>query len=143
MGELAHPIAVLSYAAWQRRFGGTDDVIGKSIIVNGTAYTVVGVAPREFRGGIPIITPELWLPLMQLPQVEPGNGGALRERGENSMFVLARLAPGATMERAKARMKTLEAFEFERTASRLTEMQGRDWLDGWRERQRETESEGV
>ena len=36
-----------------------------------------------------------------------------------------------------------EAFEFERTASRLTEMQGRDWLDGWRERQRETESEGV
>jgi len=108
VGELAHPIAVLSYAAWQRRFGGTDDVIGKPIIVNGTAYTVVGVAPREFRGGIPIITPELWLPLMQLPQVEPGNGGALRERGENSMFVLARLAPGATMERAKARMKTLE-----------------------------------
>ncbi len=108
VGELAHPIAVLSYAAWQRRFGGSNDVIGKSIIVNGIAYTVVGVAPREFRGGIPIITPELWLPLMQLPQLEPGNGGALRERDENGMFVLARLAPGATMERAKARMRTLE-----------------------------------
>ncbi|MFN8668974.1 MAG: ABC transporter permease [Gemmatimonadaceae bacterium] len=108
VGELAHPIAVISYAAWQRRFGGAEDVVGKSIIVNGTAYTVVGVAPREFRGALPLITPELWVPLMQLAHIEPGNGGAMHERDENSMFVLARLAPGATMERAKSRMRALE-----------------------------------
>ncbi|HEX4935107.1 MAG TPA: ABC transporter permease, partial [Gemmatimonadaceae bacterium] len=101
-------IAVLSHSAWQRRFGGGDDVVGKTIIVNGAAYTVVGVAPRDFRGGIPLVTPELWFPLMQLPHLEPGNEGAMTERGENSMNVLARLAPGVTMERARARMRALE-----------------------------------
>lgn len=109
VGELAHPVAVLSHAAWQRRFGGAPDVVGKSVIVNGNAYTVVGVAPQEFRGIIPMVTPELWVPLAQLAQVNPGMSAARERRGENSFNVIARLAPGVTMDRARVRMRTLAA----------------------------------
>ena len=108
VGELAHPIAVLSHAAWQGRFGGVEDIVGKSVIVNGNSYTVIGVTPADFRGPIPIVTPEMFVPLMQLQQIEPGSE-AMTERGENSMNILARLAPGVTMERAEARMRTLSA----------------------------------
>ena len=109
VGELAHPVAVISYPSWQRRFGGAPDVVGKSLIVNGNAYTVIGVAPRDFRGMIPLVTPELWVPLMQLRQVNPGNATAMEQRGENSFNIIARLATGVTMERARARMRTLSA----------------------------------
>ncbi len=109
VGELAHPVAVLSYASWQRRFGGAPDVVGKSVIVNGNAYTVIGVAPRDFRGVLPLVTPELWVPLAQLAQVNPAMPKAMEMRGENSFNVIARLAPGVTMDRARSRMRTLSA----------------------------------
>ncbi len=109
VGELAHPVAVISHAAWQRRFGGASDIVGKSIILNGSAYTIIGIAPPDFRGVMPLVTPELWVPLMQLAQIEPGMASAMNERGENSMNLIARLAPGVTMERARLRMKTLES----------------------------------
>ena len=108
VGELAHPVAVISHAAWQRRFGGVPDVVGKSIIVNGASYTVIGVTPREFRGTLPLVTPELWVPLMQLAQLEPLGAESMRERDENSSSLIARLAPGVTMERARARVRALE-----------------------------------
>ncbi len=108
VGELAHPVAVLSHAAWQGRFGGVEDIVGKSVIVNGNSYTIIGVTPADFRGPIPVVTPEMFVPLMQLQQIQPGSE-AMTERGENSMNILARLAPGVTMERAAARMRTLAA----------------------------------
>ncbi len=57
------PVAVLSHAYWRERFGGAPDVIGRSIAINGTAFTIVGVGPRDFTG-VWLETPvEVWVPL--------------------------------------------------------------------------------
>ncbi len=107
VGELAHPVAVLSYAAWQRRFGAAEDIVGRTVRVNGVAYTVVGVTPRDFHGPLPLVTPEMWVPLAQLKQVSPGNADAAERRNENFLNVVARLKPGVTMGQARAQMATL------------------------------------
>ena len=48
----AHPIAVVSYGCWQRRFGGDPNLVGKTIKLNGHDFTIIGVAPEEFRGTV-------------------------------------------------------------------------------------------
>ena len=55
------PVTILSYNAWQR-LGGGDDVIGRTLKLNGRDFTVIGVAPRGFGGSMVLVSPELWLP---------------------------------------------------------------------------------
>jgi predicted permease len=59
----AAPVAVASYAFWQTHMGGERGAIGKTIAVNGTPLTIVGVAPPEFLGPDPGVAPDLWIPL--------------------------------------------------------------------------------
>lgn len=107
-GPGAHPVAVLSHAGWQSIFGGDPEVVGRTIVLNGRSYTVVGVAPKEFKGIIPIVSPALWVPLMQLDHIRPGLGERLFEtRGSNFMEVVARLAPGVTTAIARQRLDAL------------------------------------
>jgi predicted permease len=59
-----HPLAVLSYRYWQRAFAGSSDVVGRTIRLNGAAFTIVGVAPEGFQG-LWIESPaDVWIPLM-------------------------------------------------------------------------------
>ncbi len=109
VGELAHPVVVLSYDAWQRRFGGAPDVIGKTLILNGATHTVIGVAQRAFQGALPIITPELWIPLTQIAVANPEGALSKDNRGWNSYNVIARLAPGVTATQASERLNALSA----------------------------------
>jgi predicted permease len=60
----AHPVAVVSHAFWQRKFGGSPDVIGRSVNLNGTAFTIVGVAPSGFNGLWLESPVDVWIPLM-------------------------------------------------------------------------------
>lgn len=106
-GHLAHRVAVLSYSAWQTLFGADENIIGKHAVVNGGDYEIVGVAPREFKGIIPIITPALWVPLTQLEEARPGSANNWTTRGNNSFSVIARLKPGVSVEQARDRMNTL------------------------------------
>jgi predicted permease len=108
-GRRAHPVVVLSAATWKGRFAGDSAVIGKSIVLNGRSYTVVGVADPEFRGVIPVVTPALWVPLMQLEDIRPGDGDRFEQRGNNSFDIIARLKPGVGIAQANERMKTLIA----------------------------------
>lgn len=109
VGELAHPVVVLSHSAWQRRFGGDPQVVGQTVRVNGVAYTVIGVTPRDFRGPLPLVNPEFWVPLMQLRQISPGNADAMESRGDNFMNVVARLKPGVTMAQAYSGTQAIAA----------------------------------
>jgi predicted permease len=59
-----HPVAVLSYGYWQRRFGGSADVLGRAITLNSCQFTVVGVAGPGFRGVWVESPVDLWIPLM-------------------------------------------------------------------------------
>ena len=60
---LDEPVAVVSHAYWQRRFGGAHDVVGKALSINGTTFTVVGVGPRDFVGVWLELPVDIWVPL--------------------------------------------------------------------------------
>ena len=106
-GRGAHPVAVVSYNAWQGVFGGDPKIIGKQVVLNGQNYSIVGVVPKAFKGIIPIVTPALWVPLMQFDQVRPGGAANFERRGNNFMNVIARLKPGVSYAAANERMKAL------------------------------------
>ncbi len=109
VGPGAHPVIVLSDAGWKRLFGADPGVIGREVPLNGQKVTVVGVAPAGFKGGMPMVQPELWIPLMQLNQVRPGTTpAAFENRGNNYLNVVARLKPGVSYEQARARLDALE-----------------------------------
>ena len=109
----AHPVVVLSYGLWQRRFGGDSGLVGRTITLNGYSFTVVGIAPRNFRGvvldwGDP---PEIWAPMMMYREAVPAFGGIdpLHRWGMDWLLVTGRLKPGVSLAQARAAMATLAA----------------------------------
>ncbi|MDT8067988.1 MAG: ABC transporter permease [Terriglobia bacterium] len=90
---------ILSYGAWQRRFGGRADVIGKTVVLSDTATTIVGVLPRNFyfppRGDA-----EFWVPL------RPG-GLCETRRSCHNLYGIARLREGISVAAARANMKAI------------------------------------
>ncbi len=56
-------VVVLSHRMWQREFGSDPAIVGRSITLRGLPYTIAGVAPESFTGVVPLLTPELWLPI--------------------------------------------------------------------------------
>ena len=111
----AHPIAVIGYGLWQRRFGGRFDAIGETIALNRHTITIVGVAPEGFKGVTSMFGPELWLPSMMSPQFQPRQSGSwLDERAAVVFSAFGRLRPGVTLTQADANLKTIaSALEHE------------------------------
>lgn len=94
------PVAVMSYAAWKTRFGGAPGVIGRTLELNRVAFTVVGVAPKNFLGLSPMFGPDVWLPATM---AETGSArGALSDRGKPLFRSFGRLKSGFTLQRAQA-----------------------------------------
>ena len=103
----ADPVVVLSYAFWQREFNGDPDAIGRVLKINGTAFTVIGVTPREFTGTsvIPQI-PDFWAPIGMQPQLVPGRNW-LTHSEDYRLQVLARLKPTTQWNAAQAEITGL------------------------------------
>ncbi len=99
----AHAVAVLGDGFWQDRFGGDPGVIGRTITLNGHPFEVVGVAPPDFRSPIGVAAPPVYVPLMMQPVVQPGSD-KIEARGSSFLQVVARLAPGVTVEGARQRV---------------------------------------
>ena len=102
----AHPVAIISYRYWQRRFGGNPAVIGKQINLNNAAFTIIGVTPPGFEGTMDIgSTQDVTIPIACEPQL-------YAERQRSRMFgagtwwlrLMGRLKPGATGEQARAQL---------------------------------------
>jgi macrolide transport system ATP-binding/permease protein len=104
----AHPVAVLTHDCWQQRFGGDPQIAGRTVIVNGASFTVIGVTPPGFRGSEIGFRTEMWFPAMMQPQIEPENDW-LENRDSYNGFVQGRLKPGVTMAQAEANLKTIAA----------------------------------
>lgn len=103
-------VAVLSYGAWQRKFGAAEDILGRNLAVNGTTFTVIGVTPSGFIGVSAVFGPDVWLPATMAQQVLPAQSkSALTERAMNLFHAVARLKPGITRERALANVQTVAA----------------------------------
>jgi len=96
----AHRVIVLGHSFWQTRFGGDPAVVGRTVTLNGQSWTVVGVAREGFQGAMPMIDPSVYAPLMMQRELIPGYD-FIDARGSNWMNVVARLAPGITVERAR------------------------------------------
>ena len=102
------PVAVLSYNAWKIQFGGESNIVGKTIDVNGTTFTVVGVAPQGFLGVSPVFGPDVWIPATMAQQVLPAPmQDVLQDRGKPFFQIVARLKPGVSRSRAEASLQPL------------------------------------
>ena len=106
----APPVAVISHAFWQRQLGGEAACIGKTITVNGTPITIIGVAPAEFFGVDPGVSPDAWIPLsVYVQQWEKGNSMGpepplLTAQKTWWLGVAGRLKPGVSAEQANAEL---------------------------------------
>ena len=98
------PVTVISDAVWARYFNRDPAVTGRAVLVNGTPVTVIGVAPPMFQGSVPALAMDLWLPITQPALVAPDlHNERLTTPGWHWLEVLARPAPGMTIEQARER----------------------------------------
>jgi putative ABC transport system permease protein len=97
-GADATPAVVVSEDLWIRRFGADPDLPGRTIVLDGLARTVIGVVPPDFQ--FPHGDTAVWVPASFTPD-------ELAERGNYYMYVVARLAAGTTLDRARAEMTTV------------------------------------
>jgi predicted permease len=104
----SHPVAVISYNCWQRRFAGDPEIVGKSVEFNSRPFTIIGVAPKGFIGTEVAYDPEMFIPVMMAKTIEPGSTW-LERRDSNNLFTVGRLKPGVSFEQAKAELATLTA----------------------------------
>jgi predicted permease len=103
-------VAVLGYGEWQKRYGGDPSIVGRTISLNGNAFTVVGVMPKGFKGTNAIGAPALWVPYMTYPQTTTGFFRELAEPNSRRGLVFnltGRLKPGVSVQQAEANLKTI------------------------------------
>ena len=100
-----HPVVVISYAYWDRRFGRDPSIVGRQVTVNNTPMTIIGVAPEGFLGAFGGISTALWAPIMM--QREMMGGDRLNARGSGWFQALVRLKPGVSAAQAQAEATTI------------------------------------
>jgi predicted permease len=94
-----HPVVMLSHGYWQRAFAADPQVVGRSLQMGRRSYTIIGVAPADYRGGLPAVTPAFYVPMAM--QDEVMGVAMLDQRDFHNFNVKARLAPGVTRAQAE------------------------------------------
>jgi putative ABC transport system permease protein len=105
------PVAVTSYGFWKRQ-GAHRDFVGSTLQINGQPYTVIGIAPEGFSGASALIAPDIWVPLGIRAQLGSAFGDSetmhdLENPNNYAFNLVARLAPGLTLDTAKSRLPVL------------------------------------
>lgn len=103
----AHPVVMLTYPCWQKRFGANPQIIGRSVLIGGRNYTVIGVTPPEFRGTELASRPELWFPMMMRPEIEGGSGSL--NRRFPPVQILGRLKEGMSWAQVESALNLIAA----------------------------------
>jgi predicted permease len=108
----AERVAVLSHRMWLAEFGGSPAALGQTVTLRGLRFTIIGVARPAFQGVVPLLTPELWVPMAQAEEIDPVGvtsvvpgspaGSRLERRGMRWLFAKGRLEPGMTAAAAQA-----------------------------------------
>jgi len=93
-------VAVASYSWWQRH-GSDPATVGKTVHIEGTNYTIVGIAPPGFFGVTVGEVPDFWIPLSMEKEMSPGWNG-LNDKWFQSLYIIARLKPGVSAAQATA-----------------------------------------
>jgi predicted permease len=103
--ESAPAVAVIGDGYWTRRFDRSPDVIGRTLQLNGSAFTVIGIAPRGFSGDWVGWPTDVWVPSASAASIFPSADGDVRTRIQYK--VIARLADGVVVAQAKAAAEIL------------------------------------
>ncbi|MDE3181588.1 MAG: ABC transporter permease, partial [Acidobacteriota bacterium] len=99
-------VIVLSHSFWQQKLGSDPAVVGKLLTLNGHKFTVVGVAPDNFKGIETILEPDFWAPIAMQHEIHPGDD-LLSSRRSYWVYAVGRLRAGVTPTQAVANMDVL------------------------------------
>ena len=124
----AAPPAVLSYGFWQREYAGSAAVIGRSITLDGHPFDIVGVTPPSFFGVEVGRTFDVAVPLCAEP-ISRGARSALDKKDVWFLGAMARLAPGVTLEQARAQLASISAPIFRETLPAYRPQDAKHYLD--------------
>jgi predicted permease len=114
----AHPVVVLNHAYWTRHFGGDTGALNRTILVNNTEMTIVGVAQPGFNGIQVGQTPDIFVPMTMKGQMTPIRNG-LDDWNDSFLAVFARVKPGVSMAQAQAGINIGYPGLIEQQAARL------------------------
>jgi predicted permease len=103
------PVIVLSWSTWQGRYGGDAAVVGRTVLLNGSPFTVIGVSPAGWLGTENLVEAEAFLPLGLLPTIGVRTDAQMERRGGDFLRAFGRLAPGRTVEDARSALAVLAA----------------------------------
>jgi len=106
-GKNSMPEIVLSYALWHNYFNGDRAAVGRTVQINKHPFTIVGVAPPDFRGTELFFAPDMWIPIVNTPQIL--DWYSLEERGNHSAWVAGHLKSGVTPAAATSDLNTIAA----------------------------------
>src|SRR5229473_2771853 len=101
-----HPVVVIGYGLWERRFGADPNVLGRTITLNEHDFTVIGVAPKDFASPFAGLALDVWTPVMMKDYVARPHF-SLTDRGSRWLMVMGRLKPGATVPQAQANIAAI------------------------------------
>jgi macrolide transport system ATP-binding/permease protein len=105
-GRNAHPVTVISYQLWQRRFKGDPQIIGKTQRLNGVFHTIVGVAPEGFYGTFVGWAMQFWVPA-SMEEIFESGGYKLEDREARWIEAYVRLKPGVTRQQAQQEISSV------------------------------------
>lgn len=105
-GPGAHPVAVLGHGFWRDRFGADPSVVGRTLLLNGHPFQVVGVVPESFDGPVTYAAIPVYVPLMMQREIAPGRD-LIEARGNNFLNAIGRLRDGTTLAQAQQRVDAL------------------------------------
>ena len=103
----AHAVVVISHGYWKSRYQSDPEAVGSILRINRTPFTIIGVAPEGFHGTKAGLDYEFWVPLTMYGQLTHTGVWMLEDRNARYFMMLARLAPGATTEQARAEVQAL------------------------------------
>jgi predicted permease len=101
--EGGHPVAAVSYSWWTKALARDPGVLGKTLRIGSTVFTIVGVAPPEFFGTKVGVSPDAWIPMSMMEAVPPHWKGYNDTTAEGS-YIIGRLKPGVSLEQATANL---------------------------------------
>jgi predicted permease len=103
----ATPLVVFSHRFWTRRFNSDPSIVGRTVDINGTPFTVIGVGPEGFQGTT-VLSDDLWVPMNMIATVNLSrDAGVLGRRASVWLVMGARLKPGVTLRQAQAELETI------------------------------------
>jgi putative ABC transport system permease protein len=123
----AQAVAVLSYAAWQRRFSGDHAAIGRTVRIEGQPFTIVGVTPPGFFGVAVGMSPDVTIPVTMLPRLRSDEREALVNADNFWLNIMGRVRSGVSIAQADAAFQPVWAQALAATVSP-------DWRPNWRAR---------